>query len=143
MKHLVSILYCYVLLCLMMSCSHYISDSHSFGTQVNPSQKLSQPQFNDQQTIPTTTWDNIFRNAPDAQVNGYGQAIQIKITRLSESFLDEPLFVVNDRMIGKGFLNISHIDPNSVQRIKVLHRPNEISLYGNLGRHGVILIKTL
>lgn len=79
----------------------------------------------------------------DAQVNGYGHSMQVKVARLSESFFDEPLFIVNDKYLGKGFASISHLDANSVQRIKVLRRPNEVSLYGNQGRHGVILIKML
>ena len=79
----------------------------------------------------------------DAQVNGYGHTMQVKVPRLSESFSNQPLFIVNNRNIGKGFSSISHLDPSSVQRIKILRRPNEISVYGNQGRHGVILIKMI
>lgn len=137
-----SFLYLFVFICLFMSCSTYIADSQSYGTQVRPTTELSQPQLSDQQ-LPETTWDNIFRNSMDAQVNGYGHTMQIKVPRLSDSFADEPLFIVNEKNIGKGFSAISHLDANSVQRIKVLRRPNEISLYGNQGRHGVILIKMI
>jgi len=137
-----SFLYLVVFTCFLMSCSTYIADSHSYGTKIRPTTDLSQPQFSDQQ-LPETTWASLFQKSMDAQVNGIGHTMQVKITRLSKSFNDQPLFIVNDRNIGKGFSVISHINANSVQRIKVLRRPNEIALYGNQGRHGVILIKTI
>ncbi len=143
MKRILSYAFFFIFSLVYTSCStSYIPDKHSFGTQVRPTSELSQPQFTDQQ-LPQTTWDDLFRNSAGAIVDGYGLAMQIKIPRFSESFSDEPLFVVNDRTIGKGFETISHIDPNSVANIRILRRPNEISLYGNQGRHGVILIKTI
>lgn len=142
MKRLIPCLYLFVFTCLLMSCSSYIIDNHSYGAQVRPTTDLSQTQLNDEQST-DATWDEIFRNSVDARIDGYGATMKVKIPRLSDSFVNEPLFIVNDQNIGKGFFTVSHINPNSVQRIKVLSRPNEISFYGNQGRHGVILIKSI
>lgn len=142
MKHFMSYLYIYVFICLITSCSTYLADSHSYGTQVRPITKLTQAELNDEQTL-HKTWDRLLQNSMIAQVNGIGNYMRVRIPLLSQSFIDEPLFVVNGHNIGKGFAYISHIDPNSVQQIQILRRPNEISFYGNQGRHGVIIIKTI
>lgn len=142
MKHIVSSLGFFIFCCIFTSCSTYIADSHSFGTQVRPTTDLTQPQFNDQQ-LGNTSWEVLFRNSFEARVDGLGDNMKIKIPRLSNSYSDEPLFFVNDHLAGKGFIMVSHIDPNTVSRIRILRRPNEIAAYGNQGRHGVILIKTI
>ena len=94
MKHVISFLYLFVFTCLIMSCSTYIVDNQDYGTQIRPTAKLYQSNFNDQE-LPSTTWNNLFHGTM-TQANGIGNNMKIKIPRLSNSFSDEPLFVVNN-----------------------------------------------
>jgi len=139
MKHIISFLYLFVFTCIIMSCSTYIVDNHSYGTQIKTT--TNHENFSDQD-LATTSWDHLFHGTM-TQVNGNGNSMKVRITSLSDSFSEEPLFIVDHTNVGKGFISVSHIDPNLIERLTVLNRPNEISIYGNQGRHGVILIKTI
>lgn len=140
MNRVISVLYFYIFICLLLSCTHHITDSHSYGTQVRPAQ--TQTDLVQQEDQLSTNWINLFGHSMQAVTQGFGGNLQVKIQNLSDSFLDEPLFIVNDISMGKGFMNISAIDANNVERIRILNRPNQIANYGQQGRHGVILIKT-
>lgn len=140
MNRVISVLYFYVFICLLLSCTHQITDSHSYGTQVRPTQ--THTDLSQQQDQISTNWVNLFSHSMQAATQGAEGNLQVKIQSLSDSFLDEPLFVVNDVSMGKGFINISAIDANHVEHIRILNRPNQIANYGQQGRHGVILIKT-
>lgn len=140
MKRVISVLYFYVLICLLISCTHHITDSHSYGIQVRPVH--SHADIADQEDHFSKNWNDLFSHTIQAMTQGFGTNMKVKVRNMSDSFSDEPLFVVNDITIGKGFINVSAIDANDVERIQILNRPNQLSYYGQQGRHGVILIKT-
>ena len=55
---------------------------------------------------------------------------------------NEPLFVVNQTVVGQGYSSISQsIDPQEVETIRVLKGP-QAALYGARGGNGVIMIYT-
>lgn len=75
-------------------------------------------------------------------VSGYGKENGfLKITSPNmDSF--PPLYVVDGVKMDKMLLSQSQIDPNFIKEITVLKNKSAVELYGEEGKHGVILITT-
>lgn len=87
------------------------------------------------------SWMQLFQQTSGVTVSGDGNNLSIQIRArktMNSSF--EPLFVVDDRIMGNGFRNVSFIDPFMVKRITVLKDAAAASAYGSRGADGVILI---
>lgn len=87
------------------------------------------------------SWMNLFQRTSGVTVKGDGNDISLQIrAKKTMNSGDQPLFVVDDRIMGNGFHNISFIDPMMVDRISILKDGASTSIYGSRGADGVILI---
>jgi TonB-dependent SusC/RagA subfamily outer membrane receptor len=68
------------------------------------------------------------------------KSTRIIICAPSRSVINEPLYILDGIVINSKQFSI--INPNDIQEIKVLKGIEAISLYGNQGRNGVIIITT-
>jgi len=88
-----------------------------------------------------TSWIQLFQQSSGVTVSGHGNDLSIQIrAKKSMNSGFEPLFVVDDRIMGNGFRHVSFIDPFMVKRITVLKDAAAASAYGSRGADGVILI---
>ncbi len=77
-------------------------------------------------------------------VTGSGDHVQIQIRGVNSLVLDSrPLYVVNGVPMGRDYGQVNDsINPQDVSSIRVLKSLSETSVYGEMGRNGVIMIKT-
>jgi len=88
-----------------------------------------------------TSWIQLFQQTAGVTVSGHGNDLSIQIrAKKSMNAGYQPLFVVDDRIMGNGFRHVSFIDPFMVKRITVLKDAAAASAYGSRGADGVILI---
>lgn len=68
------------------------------------------------------------------------KSIKIIICAPSRSVINEPVYILDGVIINSKQFSI--INPNDIQEINVVKGDEAISLYGNQGRNGVIIITT-
>jgi len=89
----------------------------------------------------TLNWQELFQRTAGVQVSGQNKNLNIQIrAKKSMNNQGQPLFVVNNQIMGNGFDRISFIDPAMVKRISILKDAASTSSYGSRGADGVILI---
>jgi TonB-dependent SusC/RagA subfamily outer membrane receptor len=87
------------------------------------------------------TWIELLQRTSGVSVSGHGNDLSIQIRgKKSMSAGNEPLFVLEDKILGNGFSYISFVDANMVKRISVLKDGASASAYGSRGADGVILV---
>lgn len=77
-------------------------------------------------------------------VTGSGDNVQIQIRGVNSLVLDtRPLYVVNGVPMGRDYGQVNDsLNPQDVSSIRILKSLSETSIYGEMGRNGVIMIKT-
>jgi len=101
---------------------------------------ISQTDLSDNQNA-NITWIELLQSTSGVSVSGYGNNLNIQIrAKKSMNSGNEPLFVLDDKILGNGFQYISFVDPNMVKRISVLKDGASASAYGSRGADGVILV---
>lgn len=77
-------------------------------------------------------------------VSGSGENVQVQIRGVNSLVLDtRPLYVINGVPMGRDYGQVNDsINPQDVSSIRVLKSLSETSVYGEMGRNGVIMIKT-
>ncbi len=87
------------------------------------------------------SWMELLQRTSGVTVSGSDNDLSIQIRgKKSMTASNEPLFVVDDRIMGNGFHNVSFINPGLVKRISILKDAAASSAYGSRGADGVILI---
>ena len=87
------------------------------------------------------TWIELLQRTSGVSVSGSGNNLNIQIrAKKSMNSGNEPLFVLDDKILGNGFQYISFVDPNMVKRISILKDGASASAYGSRGADGVILV---
>ena len=87
------------------------------------------------------TWIELLQRTSGVSVSGSGNDLSIQIrAKKSMNSGNEPLFVLDDKILGNGFQYISFVDPNMVKRISILKDGASASAYGSRGADGVILV---
>lgn len=100
---------------------------------------ISQMDVSDENT--SRSWMELLQRTSGVTVRGQGNQLSIQIRgKKSMTASNEPLFVVNDRIMGNGFHNVSFIDSGMVKTISVLKDAAASSAYGSRGADGVVLI---
>lgn len=100
---------------------------------------ISQMDVSDENS--SRSWMELLQRTSGVTVSGSGNQLSIQIRgKKSMTASNEPLFVVDDRIMGNGFHNVSFIDSGMVKRISVLKDAAASSAYGSRGADGVILI---
>lgn len=90
---------------------------------------------------PSRSWMELLQRTSGVTVSGSDNDLSIQIRgKKSMTASHEPLFVVDDRIMGNGFHNVSFINPGLVKRISILKDAAASSAYGSRGADGVILI---
>ncbi|MEO0338303.1 MAG: TonB-dependent receptor plug domain-containing protein [Bacteroidota bacterium] len=85
-------------------------------------------------TYKETPGVGIYKEAPEKD----GSSIIISKAQAAEK--GQPLFVVNEEVLGKKEDLLQEIKPEDIESITVLKGPSATTLYGNDGKDGVILI---
>ena len=87
---------------------------------------------------------DVLRKNSSLNITGNGDNIRIQV-RGSGSFQlnTEPLYVVDGVPMGNSYARAnSAVNPNQIVSVRVLRSQSEVTVYGEDGNHGVILIKT-
>lgn len=101
---------------------------------------ISQTDLSDNQNA-NITWIELLQRTSGVSVSGSGNDLNIQIrAKKSMNSGNEPLFVLDDKIVGNGFQYISFVDPNLVKRISILKDGASASAYGSRGADGVILV---
>jgi len=136
--------------CFFLACgsSNSLSSStreinQGYGTQAEANRTTSISQTNvDKVNAGSISWMELFQRTPGVSVNGSGDNLNLTIrgkkSMNHNSF--EPLFVVNNQIMGNGFDRVAFIDPTMVDNISVLKDAASASAYGSRGADGVIII---
>lgn len=87
---------------------------------------------------------DVLRKNSSLNITGNGDNIRIQV-RGSGSFQlnTEPLYVVDGVPMGNSYARAnSAVNPSQIVNVRVLRSQSELTVYGEDGNHGVILIKT-
>ena len=89
----------------------------------------------------TVSWMELFQRTPGVTVRGSGRSLSLQIRgKKSMNNQGQPLFIVDNQILGNGFEYVSFLDPSEVDRISVLKDAASTASYGMRGADGVILI---
>lgn len=108
----------------------------------------AQPQQNDlskqASNMDASALVDLLRLQSGLVVTGSGDHVQVQIRGVNSLVLDSrPLYVVNGVPMGRDYGQVNDsINPQEVSSIRVLKSLSETSVYGEMGRNGVIMIKT-
>lgn len=87
---------------------------------------------------------DVLRKNSSLMIVGSGDAVKINVRGAGSINLNtEPLFVIDGVPMGNSYARAnSAINPNMIESVRVLKSQSEVTVYGEDGNHGVILIKT-
>lgn len=112
------------------------NDQHSLANKTTASDHLDVSNYDS-----SVGWRDLLSRTPGVYVKGSGQNLSIQIRgRKTMMTSSEPLFVLEDRIMGYGFESISWVDPGMVRSIRVLKGGASASEYGARGANGVIVV---
>lgn len=87
---------------------------------------------------------DVLRKNSSLMIRGSGESVKITVRGAGSINLNtEPLFVVDGIPMGNSYSRAnSAVNPAQIKSVRVLKSQSEITIYGEDGNHGVILIKT-
>ena len=92
--------------------------------------------------IRTKKASGINQDMDNVKVVGYRAMKDGTITSLAEKFGDDkPLLIIDDVVMGRN-MDLKEIDADQIESVTVLKNESAISIYGEEGKSGAILIKT-
>jgi len=91
-----------------------------------------------------TSLADILRKNTTLTVMGNGNNVKILVRGFSTITLDtQPLYVIDGFPIGTNYVQANNlINPSEVVEVKVLKNTSELTVWGEIGTNGVILITT-
>jgi outer membrane receptor for ferrienterochelin and colicin len=108
--------------------------------------KSSGPVANNQdaslKNAPAPNMEELMRRQAFVTVMGSGANVQLQIRgqRTMQGGVTEPMLIVDGVRVGNTFDRIANLNPNDVQRIRVIRDPGELAGYGLGAAGGVIEI---
>jgi len=88
------------------------------------------------------TMADLLSRMAGVSVTGSGRNLKVVVRgRNSINMSSDPLFVVDDRIMGYGFSSVDFLTPMMIKRISVLKDGASAAAYGARGANGVILIE--
>ena len=89
------------------------------------------------------TLTDILQRTPGVFVQGNGSGARAFVRGASSIRGSvEPLFVVDNVIIGDALSSVSFLNPNDIDKVTVIKDSESTALYGSRGVNGVILIRT-
>ena len=84
------------------------------------------------------TTDGSAKNATILSPDSENNKVMIKVNSYTAG--NQPLYVINGKVLEEGQVKLKDIDPNSIESISVLKDKSATDLYGEKGNNGVIII---